>query len=160
MRILGIDPGLNTTGYGLIEGSGLKITLIEAGFIRTNPDNDISSRLARIHRAVSKIIGKFKPEVLVLEKLYVHWKHPTTAYALGQARGLICLAGKQSDTPVIEYAATRIKKAITGNGHASKLQIQRVVQHLLSLESLPKPPDIADALALAIGYSYMELRRI
>jgi len=159
MRILGIDPGLNTTGYGLIEGSGMKISLIEAGFIRTDSKDDISSRLAQIHRAASKIIVRFAPEIVVLEKLYAHWKHPTTAYALGQARGLICLAAKQSGTPIVEYAATRIKKAITGEGHASKLQVQRMVQHLFSLESLPKPPDIADALALAIGHSYMVLRK-
>ena len=155
MRILGIDPGLHTSGYGMVEGWGLKISLIEAGYIRTNPKEETESRLEHIHKAIEKIIRKFKPEVLVLEKLYAHWKHPTTAYVLGHARGIICLSAKENNVAVVEYAATRIKKAIVGKGHASKLQIQRMIQGLLKLAVLPEPADVADALALAIGHSYM-----
>ena len=155
MRILGIDPGLHTSGYGMVEGWGLKISLIEAGYIRTNPKEETESRLEHIHKAIEKIIRKFKPEVLVLEKLYAHWKHPTTAYVLGHARGIICLSAKENNVAVFEYAATRIKKAIVGKGHASKLQIQRMIQGLLKLAVLPEPADVADALALAIGHSYM-----
>ncbi|HAH21176.1 MAG: crossover junction endodeoxyribonuclease RuvC [Omnitrophica WOR_2 bacterium GWF2_43_52] len=155
MRILGIDPGLHTSGYGVVEGRGLKISLIEAGYIRTNPKEETESRLEHIHKAIEKIIRKFKPEVLVLEKLYAHWKHPTTAYVLGHARGIICLSAKENNVAVFEYAATRIKKAIVGKGHASKLQIQRMIQGLLKLAVLPEPADVADALALAIGHSYM-----
>lgn len=155
MRILGIDPGLHTTGYGLIDGQGLKIRLVEAGFIRTSPKEGMQSRLGHIHRAIDKIISKFKPEVLVLEKLYAHWRHPTTAFVLGHARGIICLAAKQNNIEVVEYAATRIKKAVVGRGHASKLQMQRMIQDTLCLKTLPEPPDVADALALSIGHSYM-----
>ena len=155
MRILGIDPGLHTSGYGVVEGRGLKISLIEAGYIRTNPKEETESRLEHIHKAIEKIIRKFKPEVLVLEKLYAHWKHPTTAYVLGHARGIICLSAKENNGAVFEYAAPRIKKAIVGKGHASKLQIQRMIQGLLKLAVLPEPADVADALALAIGHSYM-----
>ena len=139
----------------MVEGWGLKISLIEAGYIRTNPKEETESRLEHIHKAIEKIIRKFKPEVLVLEKLYAHWKHPTTAYVLGHARGIICLSAKENNVAVFEYAATRIKKAIVGKGHASKLQIQRMIQGLLKLAVLPEPADVADALALAIGHSYM-----
>lgn len=155
MRILGIDPGLHTTGYGLINGKGLRVILIEAGFIRTNPKDTLPVRLGHIHRAVNKIIRKFRPEVLVLEKLYAHWKHPTTAYILGYARGMVCLAAEENNLAVFEYAATRIKKALVGNGHASKLQMQRMIQELLTLKTMPEPPDVSDALALAVGHSYM-----
>ncbi|MEK6564833.1 MAG: crossover junction endodeoxyribonuclease RuvC [Candidatus Omnitrophota bacterium] len=155
MRILGIDPGLNTTGYGVIEGEGFKISLIEAGYIRTNPKDKIEVRLEKIHRALNKIIAKFKPGVLVLEKLYAHWRHPTTAYVLGHARGTICLSAKENNVELVEYAATRIKKAVVGQGHASKAQVQRMIQNILSLNTMPEPADIADALALAVGHSYM-----
>lgn len=155
MRILGIDPGLNTTGYGVIEGEGFKISLIEAGFIRTNPKDKIEVRLEKIHRALNKIIAKFKPGVLVLEKLYAHWRHPTTAYVLGHARGTICLSARENNVELVEYAATRIKKSITGRGHASKQQVQMMIQKILDLEMPPHPLDVSDALALAIGYSYM-----
>ena len=155
MRILGIDPALHTTGYGLIDGQGLKISLIEAGYVRTSPKDSLPGRIEHIHRAVNKIIRKFKPEVLVLEKLYAHWKHPTTAYILGHARGAVCLAAKENNLEVIEYAATRIKKALVGEGHASKLQMQRMIQGMFSLKVLPQPADVSDALALSIGHSYM-----
>lgn len=160
MRILGIDPGLHTTGYGIIEGDGLKVGLIEAGYIRTNPKNDLESRLGHIHKALDRIIKKFNPEALILEKLYAHWRHPATAYKLGHARGIICLAARQNGLEVNEYAATRIKKAIVGNGHASKIQMQRMVQSQLGLASLPEPADVADALALAIGHSYIVSKKI
>ena len=155
MRILGVDPGLHTTGYGLIEGNGLKVTLVEAGYIRTKAVEKTQNRLEHIHRAIGAIISKSRPEVLVLEKLYAHWKHPATAYVLGHARGIICLGAQENNIEVIEYAATRIKKAIVGDGHASKLQIQRMIQNILGLKALPEPADVADALALAIGHSYM-----
>ncbi|TAN59264.1 crossover junction endodeoxyribonuclease RuvC [bacterium] len=155
MRIAGIDPGLRTTGYGLIDSQGLKVKLVEAGYIRTNPKEKIQGRLGHLHRAIGAIISKFNPEVMVLEKLYAHWRHPATAYALGQARGVICLAAKENNIELVEYAATRIKKAIVGKGHASKMQVQRMIQHLFSLSQAPAPADVSDALALAVGHSYM-----
>ena len=160
MRILGIDPGLNTTGYGIIEGLGLKVRLVEAGFIRTNSKQELNSRLEHIHRGIVKIIAKHKPAVVVLEKLYAHWKHPATAYLLGHARGVICLAAQENNLAVVEYAATRVKKAITGAGHASKSQMQRMIQQTFSLNAIPEPPDIADALALAVGHAYMMVKKI
>lgn len=155
MRILGIDPGLNTTGYGVIEGEGLKVSLIEAGYIRTDPKQELNNRLEHIHNNVVKIIRRFNPRIMVLEKLYAHWRHPVTSCLLGHVRGVICLAAKENSLPVREYAATRIKKAVVGQGHATKAQVQSMVKNILSLKVLPEPADISDALALAIGQAYM-----
>jgi crossover junction endodeoxyribonuclease RuvC len=102
-----------------------------------------------------KLISDTKPDVMVLEKLYAHYRHPTTAYLLGQARGVICLACATKNIPLVEYAATRVKKAIVGRGLASKNQVQRMVANTLSLSSLPRYLDVTDALALAIAHSYM-----
>ncbi len=160
MRILGVDPGLHTTGYGAINSRGRDFSLFEAGYIRTNPRQPLEARLVHIHRAIDKIIHKCRPDVLVLEKLYAHWRHPATAYTLGHARGVICLAARENNIAFVEYAATRIKKAVVGKGHASKAQVQRMIQSLLSLRETPNPPDVSDALALAIGHSYIVMKKI
>jgi len=154
MRILGIDPALSVTGYGIIDVNRSRIALFEAGIIKTNASQDLSGRLKKIHSSVVKLISDTKPEFLVLEKLYAHYRHPMTVYLLGQARGVIYLAGAQARIPVAEYAATRIKKAIVGKGLASKSQVQRMVMHTLGLNQVPKYADVTDALALAIAHSY------
>src|SRR3990167_2011672 len=123
MRILGIDPGLGTTGYGIIEDKGFK--LIEAGVIRTRANTPIQSRLKKIFDAVDEIIDEHKPDVLVLEKIYSHYKHPTTAILMGHARAVVCLACGMHGVRLVNYPSTRIKKVVTGNGHASKAQMQR-----------------------------------
>lgn len=123
--------------------------------ITTRSSEEITVRLDKIYRGLAKLISDIKPDVMVLEKLYAHYRHPTTAYLLGQARGVICLACAKEKIPLVEYAATRIKKAIVGNGLASKQQVQRMVATILDLNALPKYTDVTDALALAIGYSYM-----
>ncbi|MDD4938758.1 MAG: crossover junction endodeoxyribonuclease RuvC [Candidatus Omnitrophica bacterium] len=155
MRILGIDPALTITGYGAIDFKKNKLSLLEAGVITTRSSEEITVRLDKIYRGLAKLISDIKPDVMVLEKLYAHYRHPTTAYLLGQARGVICLACAKEKIPLVEYAATRIKKAIVGNGLASKQQVQRMVATILDLNALPKYTDVTDALALAIGYSYM-----
>ena len=101
-----------------------------------------------------------KPDALVLEKLYAHYRHPTTAYLLGQARGVICLAAATSNIPLFEYAATRVRKAILGRGQASKYQVQRMVASMLNINSLPKYTDVTDALALAITHSYISRSKV
>ncbi|MDD4894070.1 MAG: crossover junction endodeoxyribonuclease RuvC [Candidatus Omnitrophica bacterium] len=154
MRILGVDPALTVTGYGVVDFKKNKLSLLEAGIITTDSGETIPKRLDKIYRAVTKLISDTKPEVMVLEKLYSHYRHPTTAYVLGQARGVICLACEREKIPLFEYAATRIKKAIVGNGLASKYQVQRMVAGMLSLSNLPKYTDVTDALALAIAHSY------
>ena len=154
MRILGIDPGLGTTGYGIIEDRTFK--LIEAGIIRTRPNTPIQERIKRIFDEISGIIREHKPGVLVLEKIYSHYKHPTTAILMGHARAMACLVCGKFDVRLVNYPSTRIKKAVTGNGHASKTQVQRMVQNLLRLKKAPEPVDVSDALAMAISYCFIE----
>ncbi len=151
MRILGIDPGLNTTGYGVIEISGREVSLLEGGVIRTGPaDKPLEARLSCLYDGIIEVLEQFKPEALALEELYSHYKHPTTAILMGHARGIICLAAAKSGVPVFSYAATQIKSSLTGNGRASKEQMQRAMQARLKLEEIPNPHDVADALAVAI----------
>ncbi|MFA6355481.1 MAG: crossover junction endodeoxyribonuclease RuvC [Candidatus Omnitrophota bacterium] len=155
MRILGVDPGLCITGYGLIEAGPGGLKLIEAGVVRTSAKDDIEVRLDRIYEGLAGLMKEYKPEVLVLEQLYSHYKHPMTAILMGHARGAVCLAARRSGAKLVGYAATRIKKAITGAGHASKYQMQRMIQDLFNMSKAPDPPDISDALALAVAHAYM-----
>jgi len=155
MRILGIDPALTISGYGVIDIKKDKVFLWEAGVIKTSCRQGMPQRLGRIHKAVAQLIAEARPDVAVVEKLYAHYRHPTTAYMLGQARGVICLACAQENIPLVEYAATRIKKAIVGNGLASKSQVQRMITGMLNLDKPPKYSDVTDALALAIAHSYI-----
>jgi len=153
MRILGIDPGLGITGYGLIEAGERNIKVIEAGIIRSDAKEAIEKRLFEIHKKVLSLIKDTRPEVVVLEELYSHYKHPRTSILMGHARGIIALAVEQQKVKLVNYASTRVKKAITGRGHASKQQIQRTVTNFLNLKQLPEPVDVTDALALAITHA-------
>lgn len=153
MRILGIDPALSISGYGVIDVNKNKVFLLEAGIIKTSAKEPLAKRLNKIHRGISNLISDTKPEVMVLEKVFTHYKHPVTAFLLGQARGVICLACSQAKIPLVEYAATRIKKAIVGEGMASKYQVQKMVVDMLKLNKLPEYTDVTDALALAIAHS-------
>jgi len=155
MIILGVDPGLNITGYGLIETQKNTINFIDAGFIKTAPSSNILKRLNKIYNELSSLIKKYNPSVLVLEKLYSHYRHPTTACLLGHVRGIICLLSMQQGVAFYEYGSTRIKKSILGRGDASKRQIQMMVQNLLGLKQVPVCEDITDALALAIAHTYI-----
>lgn len=157
MRILGIDPGLIRTGYGLVEATKTgRIKLIEAGVIRTSSTDGISTRVSDIFKNLTDIIAEHKPGVLVLEKIYSHYKHPATAILMGHARGIACLASGLNDIRLVNYPSTRIKKALTGNGRASKNQVQKMIKALLGLKGLPEPVDITDALAMAVSFVYIE----
>lgn len=156
MRILGVDPGLRVTGYGVIEvdpGSpGLpRPELLEAGIVRTGAGDGISARLAKIHGALSEAVKELKPERIAIEKLYAHYEHPSTAILMGHARGVVCLLAGQFRIPLVNIASTHVKKAVTGHGHAGKSQVQRMVQNILSLKNAPTPADVTDALAVAIA---------
>ena len=157
MRILGIDPGLRTTGYGIIEERTFK--LIEAGIIKTHANTPIQSRLKKIFDSITEIIKEHEPGVLVLEKIYSHYRHPTTAILMGHARAAICLVSGIHKIRLVNYPSTKIKKTITGNGHASKQQVQRMFQNILKLKDPPEPVDVSDALAMAISYCYMNRRQ-
>jgi len=157
MLILGIDPGLNTTGYGIIQKDKNNIKIIEAGYIRTSAKESIEKRLLKIYSELTDILKKFKVDAVAVEKLYAHYKHPITACLLGHARGAICLACAQNKIKLFEYAATKIKKALSGRGHASKLQIRYMVLNMLKLKNDDSIPlDVTDALSLAIAHSYLE----
>ena len=155
MKILGIDPALSVTGYGVIECQNRDLSLVETGIISTSPKQSSVERLKKIYRTVTRLISDVKPDIIVLEKLYAHYRHPTTAYILGQARGVICLACAESSIPVVEYGATRVKKAVLGRGSASKNQIQRMVASTLKVNIKSRYTDVTDALALAIAHSYI-----
>ncbi|PIV39568.1 MAG: crossover junction endodeoxyribonuclease RuvC [Candidatus Omnitrophica bacterium CG02_land_8_20_14_3_00__42_8] len=153
MRILGIDPGLGITGYGLIEADGNNVRLIEAGVIRSNAKDKMEKRLAGIYKKVTDLIKDTMPEAVVLEELYSHYKHPKTSILMAHGRGAICLAVEHRNVALVNYPTTKIKKAITGRGRASKEQMQRTVASLLGLKNPPEPFDITDALALAITHA-------
>jgi len=156
MKILGIDPGLVRTGYGLIEVfSDERVKLIEAGIVKTSPNQGISNRLRIIYDNLNDILRSYKPQVVVLEKLYSHYKHPATSILMGHARGVVCLLCGINSVQLVNYSATHIKKAVTGNGRASKKQIQHMVKELLKLKKTPEPVDISDALAMAMSYMYI-----
>ena len=155
MRILGIDPALSISGFGVIDEKEAGFCLVDSGIIKTLYGNSLQKRLATIHKNVLNIINTNKPDCIVLEKVYVHYRHQTTAYILGQARGVICLISAQMGLPLFEYAATRIKKALVGRGLAPKEQVQRMVVGMLGLRSTPKYNDVTDALALAIAHSHI-----
>lgn len=156
MRILGIDPGLITTGYGLIDTKQEHFTLVEAGIIKTSSKQKIQERVDKVYKSLNELVTQFFPDVLVLEKLYSHYRHPTTAILMGHIRGVVCLVCGEKHIPLVSYPSTRIKKAITGQGHASKFQIQRMVQNFLSLKDMPRPDDVADALAVALSHAFIE----
>jgi crossover junction endodeoxyribonuclease RuvC len=149
MRILGVDPGLNTTGYGVLETRGPRVALVEAGVVRSNPSGTLAERIQEIHDGLAEVIKALEPEVLALERLYSHYDRPTTAILMGHARGVICLAAAEVGIAVADYAATQVKKTLTGNGRAPKTQMQLAIQRELQLSTLPEPADVADALAIA-----------
>jgi len=156
VRVLGVDPGLEITGYGVVEERGRRIAVLEAGAIRTPVKSDIADRLKKIYRGIDGLIREFRPDVLALEKLYSHYKHPASVIMMGHARGVVCLLAGLHSLDLAHYPATKIKKAITGNGRATKDQMQQMVRHLLGLSSLPGPADVADALAIAMSHFYLK----
>ena len=140
MKVLGVDPGLRVTGYAVIatpRKEKKEIRLIEAGIIRTRPKAGIADRLDSVYGSLSDVVVEHKPDVMVIEKLYAHYKHPATAILMGHARGVVCLVSGVNKIPLMSIASTHVKKSITGKGHAGKLQIQRMVQHYLGLKNLP-----------------------
>lgn len=149
-KILGIDPGLNTTGYGVVEVDGMIVRLIEAGIVRSRAKDSIESRLNEIFTGVQEVIEAHQPDLMALEQLFSHYDRPRTAILMGHARGVICLAAGQAGIEVAHFEPTRVKKVMTGNGRASKSQMQLAVKVQLKLPSIPEPADVADALAIAI----------
>ena len=160
MRVVGIDPGLKATGYGFIEYRNPTIKLLETGTIEPNIKESFQNRIHKIYTILKSLIDQYQPDVLVLEKLYAHYKHPTTAAIMGHLRGVICLLCAQKEIELIEYSVKRVRQSITGNGNATKVQTQRVVAHTLRIDENKLTLDASDALALAIGYANLKSRSI
>ena len=157
-RILGVDPGLRTTGYGVIDAKNGRIRLVEAGVIAPNPQRSLEVRLAELHAAMTEIVRDLQPQCMVVEELWSNYKNPSTAVLMGHARGVLCLAGGEAGMVVRTLAHTLVKRALVGSGAARKEQVKKMVVHLLGLRTLPKPDDASDALALAIAYALREKR--
>ena len=152
MRILGIDPGLSITGYGcvdLVDGSA-EPTLVEAGVFRLARKKPMTYRLGQLFEDLSALLEELEPDRMVVEKLFSHYRHVRTSILMGHARGVVLLAGQLRGIEVGELAATEVKKSITGHGHATKLQMQRTIMHQCGLAELPDPPDVADAIGIAL----------
>ena len=156
MIILGVDPGLKATGYGAIEAEGGRLQYLAAGDIRPSTKKPLAERLESIHRALSELVVRWRPGAMVLEKLYTHYEHVTTAAIMGHARGVACLVAEQHQVSLIEYPANRVKKAITGHGTASKDQVARMVRQWVHHVEPSWSFDATDALALAIAHAQMD----
>ena len=150
-RVLGIDPGLNITGYGAVDigGSG-DPDIVEAGTFRTEVKAPLPERISQIHADLTELLTELQPDIVAIEQLYAHYKHPRTSILMAHARGVIMLAAEQAGVKIQNIQATKVKKSLTGNGHATKRQMQLAIQSVCKLSALPEPPDVADALAIAL----------
>jgi crossover junction endodeoxyribonuclease RuvC len=160
MFVLGIDPGLSATGYGVVK-SGHPPTAVLAGVIRTGTDASMADRLAELYDGLTRVIEDTRPDVVAVETVFTN-RNLQTAISVGRASGIALLAAAQAGLPVSEYVPTAVKAAITGDGSASKSQIQEMVARLLKLAEPPRPPDAADALAIALCHlraAPLEMRR-
>jgi len=156
-RVVGFDPGLNVTGYGVIEWTGSRVRLVEAGMVRSRGEA-LETRLAAIHAGVREVLAALAPGAMAIEQIFVHARFPKTAILMGHARGVICLAAAEAGLAVHHYLPTRVKSVLTGSGHAGKPQIQQAVQRELGLVAPPQPADAADALAVALADWHLRIR--
>ncbi|MBL8012649.1 MAG: crossover junction endodeoxyribonuclease RuvC [Candidatus Omnitrophica bacterium] len=156
MRILGVDPGLRRTGYGIVDITPQSsVKLLEIGTIEPHQNDLFERRVLRIYTGLEKIVAAQEPDVLVLEKLYAHHKHPTTASLLGHVRGVICLLSAQKSISLVEHSVKRIRKSLVGNGNATKEQTRSLIVNLLKIKTEQLSLDASDALALALGHAHM-----
>lgn len=154
MRIAGIDPGLQRTGYAVLDLDGDRPAstpgLVEAGVFRFKPGRTVADRLVELEQDLGSLLARSRAQVVCVEKIYSHYAHPTTAVVMGHARGVILLVAARLGLRLVELPSTEVKRAVTGHGHASKEQVQRTVQALLGLEAPPTPMDVSDAMAIAL----------
>lgn len=153
MRVLGIDPGIAIAGFGFIDKTGHKLTPVQYGCIQTEAHTPPEERLLQIYESAGALMDKYKPDSVAVEKLFFN-RNVTTAFAVGQARGVIILAAAQRQLPVAEYTPLQVKQAVVGYGKAEKRQVQEMVKMFLKLSAIPKPDDVADALAIAICHAH------
>jgi crossover junction endodeoxyribonuclease RuvC len=150
MKILGVDPGLRTSGYAVIIQQGHDLRVLDAGTLKADEQLPLAQRLQQIYSDIDTLLVEHAPDLIAVEELYSHYQHPRTAILMAHARAVFLLAAARNDISVHGFSATRIKKSITGNGRASKQQMQKAVQTQLSLAKIPTPADVADALAVAM----------
>lgn len=153
LRIMGIDPGIAIVGFGFIDKVGSRLVPVQYGSIQTEAGTDPGLRLRQVYDSAVQLIDTYKPDAVAVEKLYFN-RNVTTAFAVGQARGVLVLAAVQKGLPVAEYTPLQVKQAIVGYGKAEKKQVQEMVRMLLKLTVVPKPDDVADALAIAICHAH------
>ncbi|MBX6394115.1 MAG: crossover junction endodeoxyribonuclease RuvC [Alicyclobacillaceae bacterium] len=149
MRVLGIDPGIGRLGYGFVRTAGNRLCAEEYGCLETPPGLPLADRLVMIYDKMRELLAGDRPDAVAVEQLFFY-RNVTTAFAVGQARGVVLLAARQAGVPIAEYTPMQVKQAVTGYGSAEKGQIQRMVGILLGLGGPPRPDDAADALAIAI----------
>lgn len=152
IRILGIDPGLRITGFGIIEKTGSRLSYVTSGCVRTPPDGALPLRLKAILDGLREVIAEHRPQQVAVEIVFVN-VNPQSTLLLGQARGAAICAAVDAALPIAEYTALQVKQAVVGNGHAAKEQVQHMVRRLLALPGDPSP-DAADALACAICHAH------
>ncbi|NOT02338.1 MAG: crossover junction endodeoxyribonuclease RuvC [Phycisphaerales bacterium] len=150
MEVCGVDPGLGVTGYAVLAIDGAHVIIRDAGVCRTDEKMRLGDRLAQLEFDFSEIIEQWRPAVVGVEQLFSHYKHPRTAVLMGHARGIILLAAARRGVRVVDLSATQVKRYMTGNGRASKAQMQRAVTARLRLRQAPEPTDVSDALAIAL----------
>ena len=156
MIILGIDPGVATVGFGVIEAQRGNITPIRYGVISTPAGERLARRISRIYHDMLELIETFHPDVISIEELFFN-TNITTGISVAHGRGAVLLAGEEAGIPMYEYTPLQVKQAITGYGRADKKQMMEMVRRLLNLTSVPKPDDAADALAIAICHARFSL---
>lgn len=152
LRVLGVDPSLNITGYGVVEQNGAGLRLIEGGKICPSPGASLAQRLADLQHGLSDVITALRPDIMIVEEVFSRTAYPRTAILMAHARGALVCAAAMAGLPVRDYAATAVKRALVGRGAATKDQVAAMVVHALHLRRPPTPPDVTDALALAIAY--------
>ncbi|HUQ43691.1 MAG TPA: crossover junction endodeoxyribonuclease RuvC [Candidatus Limnocylindria bacterium] len=155
MIVLGIDPGTASLGYGIVERKGAALRMVDGGTFHTKPDSSLPKRLLLIHAFLDELIATHQPDVMAVERLFFSG-NAQTAFAVGQARGVVLLAAAQAEVPVREATPSEVKVAVTGHGRADKEQVGRMVAVCLSLDAAPHPDDTADALAIAIWAANVE----
>jgi crossover junction endodeoxyribonuclease RuvC len=149
MKVLGIDPGSETLGWGVVEGENLKYKLVDFGTVKSSPKEKFSKRLLKIHQGVNAVIEKFQPDVLSIEEAF-YSVNVNVAMKLGQVRGAVIVLGELKGLEIAEYSPRLVKQTVVGYGNAEKHQVQEMVRLLLRLQKAPEPHDAADALAIAI----------
>ncbi|NLJ33875.1 MAG: crossover junction endodeoxyribonuclease RuvC [Firmicutes bacterium] len=153
MLVLGIDPGMATTGYGLLRVTGHAYKVLDFGCIKTAPQMGVTQRLVELYQGLEDLLNTHRPAAVAVEELFFN-KNVKTAMAVGQARGVILVAAALKEIDVVEYTPLQVKQGVVGYGRASKKQVQEMVKTLLKLEEIPKPDDAADALAVAICHAH------